>query len=348
MQLFQQAERNAIERTRSRILWFIVALSAAGEAGLIVLDIARDRDITNNLIILLCLVASGLILSTRRITLAAYFLLTPFAIDFMRVVVTDGIDTHALPLLFLLVVEAVYFLPTFHALLYVGLLMAATNGAALLLTPEADLNQTGRLLVVADAIVLGITAIFTTVFVSMKRYFGSLTEQNKHLDELVRAAHQRSGDRSARGRSSFCTASCPSRSFTADQPGRDHAGRPYRRRFAVLFADLSGFTRLSREMDPDRLVALLNTIFSEMDRLADRHGLEKIKTIGDAYMVAAGVPEAQEDGLVRLADFALDLRDLFEQKNQTGRSSRVAHGPAYRPGDGRCDRRAQVHVRSVG
>ena len=318
MKIFQPAENNAIEQTRYRILWFIVALSSLGEVGLVALDIARDRDITNNLLILLCLFAAAVTLSTKRISLAAYIAFTPFAVDFIRATATGGPDSHALPLLFLLVMEALYLLPTFHALFFVAALLAAFNGTALIITPEAELNQLGRLLVVTNAIVFGITAIFITVFVSMKRYFGDLVEQNEQLDELVQ---ERTEDLNIeRQRSENLLHSIlPEKIVERIKQGE---ATPVDRieNAAVLFADLSGFTKLSRSMDPEELVSLLNNIFSEMDQLAERHGLEKIKTIGDAYMIAAGVPEPRDDDLIRLADFALELRDLFERKNRTGRS----------------------------
>jgi adenylate cyclase len=57
----------------------------------------------------------------------------------------------------------------------------------------------------------------------------------------------------------------------------------------VMFADIVGFTRLSERVPPARIVAMLNEVFSGFDELAERHGLEKIKTIGDAYMVAGGL-----------------------------------------------------------
>ena len=57
-----------------------------------------------------------------------------------------------------------------------------------------------------------------------------------------------------------------------------------------MFADISGFVALSRELGPQRVVELLNTIVRRFDRLASKHGVEKIKTIGDAYMAVAGVP----------------------------------------------------------
>ena len=58
---------------------------------------------------------------------------------------------------------------------------------------------------------------------------------------------------------------------------------------SVLFADIVGFTSLSARISPTELIEMLNRLFSAFDELADRHGLEKIKTIGDAYMVA-GTP----------------------------------------------------------
>ncbi len=76
---------------------------------------------------------------------------------------------------------------------------------------------------------------------------------------------------------------------------------------SVLFADLVGFTPLSATLPVPQLVTLLNTIFTAFDQLVEQHGVEKIKTIGDAYMVVAGVPEPQPDHLQRLAALALDL-----------------------------------------
>lgn len=77
----------------------------------------------------------------------------------------------------------------------------------------------------------------------------------------------------------------------------------------VLFADLVGFTARTAVMEPTELVALLDRVFSAFDRLADDEGLEKIKTIGDAYMAAAGVPERRPDHLAAVARTALAMRD---------------------------------------
>jgi len=83
---------------------------------------------------------------------------------------------------------------------------------------------------------------------------------------------------------------------------------------AVLFADLAGFTQRSGDMPPDQLIDTLDDLFSEMDRLADRHGLEKIKTIGDAYMAVAGVPTPVDDPAGRALDMALDLAEVLETR----------------------------------
>ena len=77
----------------------------------------------------------------------------------------------------------------------------------------------------------------------------------------------------------------------------------------VLFADIVDFTPLSAHKTPRALVELLNRIFSEFDTLADAHGLEKIKTIGDAYMAVAGLPEPWPDHAPRAARMALAMRD---------------------------------------
>jgi adenylate cyclase len=75
----------------------------------------------------------------------------------------------------------------------------------------------------------------------------------------------------------------------------------------VLFADIVDFTRLCSGVDPVDVVDMLNAIFSEFDDLAEKYGLEKIKTIGDAYMVAAGLPEPRADHCEVTAAFAVDV-----------------------------------------
>jgi class 3 adenylate cyclase len=76
---------------------------------------------------------------------------------------------------------------------------------------------------------------------------------------------------------------------------------------SVLFADIVGFTVLSQRTSPEALVTMLNDVFSTFDRLAEQHGLEKIKTIGDAYMVVAGIPTPSADHATSMAHMALDM-----------------------------------------
>ena len=77
---------------------------------------------------------------------------------------------------------------------------------------------------------------------------------------------------------------------------------------SILFADVVGFTPLSARLSPAVIVDLLDRVFSEFDVLVDQAGLEKIKTIGDAYMVAAGVPEPRPDHAIAIARLALEMQ----------------------------------------
>ncbi|HSI14404.1 MAG TPA: adenylate/guanylate cyclase domain-containing protein [Chthoniobacter sp.] len=84
----------------------------------------------------------------------------------------------------------------------------------------------------------------------------------------------------------------------------------------VLFADIVGFTELSADITPQAVVALLNKIFSAFDQLAEDYGLEKIKTIGDAYMVVGGVPAPREDHVEAVAEMALKMLDCCAELNR--------------------------------
>ncbi len=83
---------------------------------------------------------------------------------------------------------------------------------------------------------------------------------------------------------------------------------------SILFADVVGFMPLSTEMAPAEMVDLLNEIFSDFDSLVDKYGLEKIRTIGDNYMVAAGVPSPRPDHLQAVANMALDILDYIDKR----------------------------------
>jgi PAS domain S-box-containing protein len=83
----------------------------------------------------------------------------------------------------------------------------------------------------------------------------------------------------------------------------------------ILFADLVNFTQISTTMPATKLVYLLNEIFSSFDELTEKHGLEKIKTIGDAYMVAGGIPIVRPDHAEASAEMALDMLVAIDELN---------------------------------
>ena len=78
---------------------------------------------------------------------------------------------------------------------------------------------------------------------------------------------------------------------------------------SILFADVVDFTPMSSRLDAREVVGLLDRLFTSFDELVDRYGVEKIKTIGDCYMVAAGVPRHRADHAQALADLALEMRE---------------------------------------
>ena len=87
---------------------------------------------------------------------------------------------------------------------------------------------------------------------------------------------------------------------------------------SVLFADVVGFTPMSATMSPPELVGLLNAVFTTFDGFVEELGLEKIKTVGDEYMVAAGVPHGRSDHAHAIAELALRIRDHTERHRFDG------------------------------
>ncbi len=107
----------------------------------------------------------------------------------------------------------------------------------------------------------------------------------------------------------------------ADRLKRDYMGQhplstaiaEHYEEVSILFADIVGFTSLSARLDAIAIVNLLNRIFSRFDQLADQLGLEKIKTIGDAYMVASGLPHPRADHAEAIAEMALEMTTVMQQ-----------------------------------
>ena len=94
----------------------------------------------------------------------------------------------------------------------------------------------------------------------------------------------------------------------------------------VIFCDIVNFTPMSEKLSPEKLVAVLNQLFTQFDILIEKYGLEKIKTIGDAYMVAGGVPNKMDSPEEAAADFALEMLEVvrqFDQKFKHGLDMRI-------------------------
>ena len=96
---------------------------------------------------------------------------------------------------------------------------------------------------------------------------------------------------------------------------------------SVLFADMVGFTAMSRTMKASDLVKVLSDLFSRFDLITEKHGLEKIKTIGDCYMLAGGVPEPSDDHAHAAIDAALEMCLALEEiRERTGGTLRMRIG----------------------
>jgi class 3 adenylate cyclase len=95
----------------------------------------------------------------------------------------------------------------------------------------------------------------------------------------------------------------------------------------VLFADIVDFTRRSQRTNPAQVVQALNELFSAFDRLAQRQGVEKIKTIGDAYMVAGGLPQPRPDHAQAIAEMALAMQaEVARRTDPSGRPLQLRIG----------------------
>ncbi|ODQ92115.1 adenylate cyclase [Mycolicibacterium flavescens] len=101
---------------------------------------------------------------------------------------------------------------------------------------------------------------------------------------------------------------------------------------SILFADIAGYTKRASDTTPDDLVRFLDRLYTDLDALVDRHGLEKVKTSGDSYMVVSGVPEPRADHIEALAALALDMADaVADLRDPLGREVPLRIGLAAGP-----------------
>jgi guanylate cyclase len=160
------------------------------------------------------------------------------------------------------------------------------------LFPPADLPVWFTTTMLALNIV-GTSAIAFTVLASFAK------ERNEALT-LLRAEQARSEGLLV----SILPRSIAERLKASTDPIADHVDSA-----SIVFADVVGFTPMSERLPPVEVVGILDELFSRFDALCERHGLEKIKTIGDCYMAAAGAPDPHPDHARRAALLALDMRD---------------------------------------
>jgi adenylate cyclase len=160
--------------------------------------------------------------------------------------------------------------------------------------------------IVVGFFVLNLLGVSTTVYLLLRYFMG---ERERILDAL-----RVEQERSERLLLNVLPATIARR--LKDKPGVIADGFEA---VTVLFADVVGFTAFAETKTPREVVAVLNRLFSGFDELADRHGLEKIKTIGDAYMVVAGLPVPRPDHQAAIAEMALDMCDEVDRfRRETG------------------------------
>lgn len=105
-------------------------------------------------------------------------------------------------------------------------------------------------------------------------------------------------------------------------------GKAKARRFeevTVMFSDIKDFTRITEKMDPEELVAEIDFCYSEFDRIIQKHGVEKIKTIGDAYMCCSGLPVPQKDHAKRVIEAAIEIQKFMDKMKK----ERTKSGKSY-------------------
>jgi adenylate cyclase len=142
--------------------------------------------------------------------------------------------------------------------------------------------------------VLNIGAVSSIVFVLLHYFVG----QKEHAYRLLRIEQDRS--------ESLLLNVLP-REIAARLKGGERVIADHHPSVSILFADLAGFTPLTNQLSPTAMVELLNDIYSHFDSLIEKHGVEKIRTIGDNYMIASGLPRPRADHAQALARLALEM-----------------------------------------
>ena len=240
-----------------------------------------------------------------RISQSALFLFSPFVLQWSmgNVVASSGVVMWGLmaPVTAVLLYSARESIPWFVA--YVVLIAATTladgmGGTAARLTP-AQLRA-GEIIFTVNFVAVSSLVYF------LLRYAAVESEKSRARAAEAHALLKEEQGRSERLLRNILPGSVADR-LKADS-GTIADGFPD---VTVMFADIVNFTETAEGMSPNAIFGMLNKIFSSFDALADQHQLDKIKTIGDAYMVAGGMRE-QDDGYTEgVVNMALDMRDIL-------------------------------------
>ena len=145
----------------------------------------------------------------------------------------------------------------------------------------------------------------------IKQYLGDVTSVNKELENRIEVRTRELEEE--RDRSEDLLLSILPTPIARRLEEGEKLIADYFDSATVLFADIVGFTELSSRLSPSKVVEVLDLLFGEFDTIADRHGVEKIKTIGDSYMAVGGVPLAQDNHAERVANVALEMVPTIEQ-----------------------------------
>jgi class 3 adenylate cyclase len=106
-------------------------------------------------------------------------------------------------------------------------------------------------------------------------------------------------------------------------------GKSYARKHeqvSVLFSDIKGFTTISEKLTPTKLVTQLDDMFGAFDNIIDKYGMEKIKTIGDAYMCACGLPLSDNENAVKAVKAGLDMQHFIKE---FGMANKIQNLPVF-------------------
>ena len=153
--------------------------------------------------------------------------------------------------------------------------------------------------------------------------YGDIHTRNKDLEREVM---QRTDElRAEKERSDALLLNILPEEVAEELKAKGEAAAKFIEQATILFTDFKGFTAISERMGPQELVRDLNECFSAFDRICERHGIEKIKTIGDAYMAAGGLPTPNTTHAVDAINAALEMRDFIAE----GKAKKAAAGLPY-------------------